>query len=223
MRAMRSPRSGWLARPIPGKSIARTSTPLRPAAYPTTGCGYSRERRSTTRRGCIDSRYDARIPGSRAAAPFDVRSAFRPRLIGNAHVHVALEATVCRKESTGTHRSLRALVEDLLPQSTELRSDRCGQRGGNRIDLEGIGRAASRLACALRDQHDDFQFRHRGVKARSPISSYDLVDAREVVRARTWRSAEGPSVPRRFSRRATARRRPRGPEHTPSQGRTADP
>src|SRR2546427_216108 len=49
--AMRSPRRGWLERPIPGKSIVRTSIPLRPAAYPTTDCRYSRERRSTTSRG----------------------------------------------------------------------------------------------------------------------------------------------------------------------------
>src|SRR5437867_3405229 len=60
---MRSPRSGWLARPIPGKSIVRTSISLRPAAYPATDCRYSNESRSTTRWGCIDSRYAPRIPG----------------------------------------------------------------------------------------------------------------------------------------------------------------
>src|SRR5437899_3340867 len=63
IRAMRSPRSGWLARPIPGKSIVRTSISLRPAAYPATDCRYSNESRSTTRWGCIDSRYAARISG----------------------------------------------------------------------------------------------------------------------------------------------------------------
>src|SRR5438034_11652659 len=37
--------------------------PLRPAAYPATDCRYSNESRSTTRWGCIDSRYAPRIPG----------------------------------------------------------------------------------------------------------------------------------------------------------------
>ena len=60
---MRSPRSGWLARPIPGKSIVRTSTPWRCPAYPATDSRYSKERRSTTIRGRTALRYDARIAG----------------------------------------------------------------------------------------------------------------------------------------------------------------
>jgi len=165
---MRSPRSGWLARPIPGKSIVRTSIPLSSAAYPTTDCRYSNESRSTTRRGCIDRKYEERIVARRDQAAecrhdddFDVRSALRPRFIGNAHVHVALEATIRRKQLTGADRSLRALLEDFLPRCFELRSDSAGQGRGDRIDLAGIGRATPCFARTLRDQHDEFRFRHQ--------------------------------------------------------------
>src|SRR5712692_9135854 len=98
---MRSPRSGWLARPIPGKSIVRTSMPLRPAAYPTTDCRYSNESRSTTRRGSIDSRYDARIPGR-------PRSCHHRFILPNGEVGSAIErayAGTVSREATNPRRA----------------------------------------------------------------------------------------------------------------------
>src|SRR5207249_3183053 len=54
-------------------------------------------------------------PESRGDDDFDVRGAVGPRFLGDAHVHVTLEATIRGKESTGTHGTFRALVEDFLP------------------------------------------------------------------------------------------------------------
>src|SRR5438552_18193373 len=89
-----------------------------------------RRRRLRHRQGVCGDRVTRRDQTAEARGydDFDVRSALRPRLVRNAHVHVALEATVRRKESTGAHRSLPALVDDFLQQSSELRAERCGQR-----------------------------------------------------------------------------------------------
>src|SRR2546428_1754493 len=78
-------------------------------------------------------------PESGGDDDFDVRGALRPSFLGDAHVHVTLEATVRRKESTGTHGPCRALVKDFLPVPFELRSDRGGKGGPRPAALLGGG------------------------------------------------------------------------------------